>query len=57
MQSTYARDCGLALPAALTVLEEPQAATASADPTRRSRTTGRRRGTRFTCTAGSVIAA
>jgi hypothetical protein len=56
MQSTYARNCGLALPAALTGLEEPQAAIAGADPTSRSTITERGRGMRFTCTAAPVTA-
>jgi hypothetical protein len=44
MQSTYARNCGLALLAPLTGPEEPQAAIADADPTRRSTTNGSGRG-------------
>jgi hypothetical protein len=56
MQSTYASACDPELPAAPTGLEEPQAAIASADPTRRSRTTGRRRGKNFRCTAAPVTA-
>jgi hypothetical protein len=56
MQSTYARNCGLALLAALTGLEEPHAAIANADPTRRSRTTGSGRGMSVGCTAAPVTA-
>jgi hypothetical protein len=56
MQSTYARAGVLVLPAAVAAVEEPQAAVARADPSRRSGTTELRWGTRFVSTAAPITA-